>query len=79
MPNSQGCCEVVLKQWLQPWSVWFSCGWSIILVHQKVVGSVPNWGTNLGFGFGPQVGEYGRQPTDVSLTSMFLSLSLWNQ
>ena len=38
-----------------------SVGWSVI--HQKVAGSIPCWGA------------YGRQPIDVSLTPMSLSLS----
>ena len=52
-------------------------GGSVGPVHQKALGSIPYQCTYLGCKFDPELGHRGRQPTDISLTSMFLSLSLF--
>ena len=46
------------------------------LMDQKVVGSFLAQGTYLGGEFNPSWSAYGRQLINVSLTSMFLSVSL---
>lgn len=49
----------------------------IVLTHiPKVCGVIPGQGTDLGCGFSPSWGVYGRQPANVPLCQIHVSLSL---
>ena len=45
--------------------------------EQKVAGLILSQGTRLGFGFGPWPGVSKRQPVDISLTCINVSLPLF--
>ena len=53
-----------------------SVGWSIVPVHQNIVGLMPSQGTHLGLGSIPTQGACGEQLITVSLSHRCFSRSL---